>query len=540
MNTLISQINSKVGDLIGNYQKICKIYHDNREKVDLIIFPELSVTGYPPEDLLLSPAFQERALEVQSDICKLTADSETMILYGGINKIADQLYNVGICVKKGVVSDIVSKSYLPNYGVFDEKRYFCAGDGFKVVELGQVKFLVLICEDLWDELLLHKINQLEFDKIIILNASPYNINKYQRRFELVTNLSIGLEKEVIYVNMVGGQDSLVFDGRSFVTNKSGQLVKLLQGFTEDNAIVTDVDNDVIIYHDDKTANIYQALLLGIEDYILKNGFSSVLIGLSGGIDSALCAVLAGDALGVDQVNLVKMPSQYTSQDSFRDANKLITNMGCNNDTEIAISKILESLLIALTPHFANKKKDITEENLQSRIRGVILMALSNKLNHLVLSTSNKSESAVGYATLYGDMCGAYAPLKDIYKTTIYDLVEWRNNNIPANSKCQILDIIPQNIIIKEPTAELKEQQKDSDNLPEYSELDKILKNLIEKRLSISEIVALGLDAVKVKKISNLLFTSEYKRRQSPIGPKISNLSFDKDRRYPITNGYPNN
>lgn len=536
MKILISQINTRVGDVDYNYEKISRIYIDNKDKVDLIIFPELVTTGYPPEDLLLSESFKGRVFDVQSKIVNLTkAPNSAGTIFGGLHYLKDVLYNSAIYAVGGIVNKVVNKCVLPNYGVFDEKRYFDSWDKLQTIEIKGKNFLILICEDLWSDQLPEMVKDLDFEKVIVINASPYAINKYRQRRNVATNLG----NEMIYVNLVGGQDNLVFDGRSFVLDAKGNTKLMLKSFAEENAIYDDESSNFIQYNDNQVENIYLALLTGLRDYIHKNGFESILIGLSGGIDSALCAVIAADALGVDMVNLVKMPSGFTSKESFDDADELSSRIKCGHVSEIKIDDIMQKFLGGLAPSFLGKKEDLTEENLQSRIRGVLLMALSNKLGHLVLSTSNKSESAVGYSTLYGDMCGAYSPLKDVYKTMVYKLSKWRNDNIPSSSRCKVLNPIPENIISKEPTAELRHDQKDSDNLPEYDILDVILRKLIEKRMSVGEIAGFGIEKDVVKKVNRLLLMSEYKRRQSAIGPKISNLSFDRDRRYPITNGYKN-
>ena len=542
MKLVIAQQNFLLGDLQGNFQKIANIYIKYQDEVDLIIFPELSLTSYPPEDLLLSQAFLEQNNQIKKQLYVLTKNHRAAILYGDIFLENDVLYNAAIYIKDGKAAKIIKKCFLPNYGVFDELRYFAPNQELTTVNIAGEECLVLICEDLWHKDLLAIIEkkQPKLDKIIILNASPFAVDKFTRRYDLVKNLATKLESEVIYVNLVGGQDSLVFDGKSFIVDRKGQLVTLLKSFSEDVKLIDDQKiTKIISYQDNKLADIYNALILSMRDYVYKNNFKSVLIGLSGGIDSALCAVLASDALGVENVYLVKMPSRYTSKQSFTDADNLINALGCKNILDLNIENIYNSFLTELETSFNNCQPDLTEENLQARIRGVLLMALSNKFSHLVLATSNKSESAVGYATLYGDMCGAFSPLKDIYKTLVYQLVKWRNNNVSLISFANNLNLVSSSLINKAPTAELRDNQKDSDNLPEYDILDQILAYLIEGRKSVSEIIELGFDRKEVEKINKLLLRSEYKRRQSALGPKISQLSFDRERRMPITNLYSN-
>ncbi len=386
----------------------------------------------------------------------------------------------------------------------------------------------------------------EIDAIITINASPFSINKSQQRYDAAMEFVKPLKKPLIYVNQIGAQDSLIFDGGSFALDKNGRKIVELAEFKEDDSLIK-IDNLGLINNQDKEPKtikdinqklhrIYNSCILGIRDYLSKNNFKKVIIGMSGGIDSAICASMAVDAIGSQNVKLMALPSKFNSKTSFDDANKCSNNLGVKLEA-IEIEDIFSSFNKALEKQFSGKKTDLTEENLQSRIRGNLLMALSNKLGYLLLSTGNKSEMAVGYATIYGDMCGSLNPLKDIYKSDIFELAKWRNRNIPSISIYNKKNIIPKNIIDKEPTAELRENQKDSDSLPEYEILDKILFHLIEEEMSVDEIISLGFKAEIVKKVANLFYNSEYKRKQSVIGIKISEMSFDKDRRYQITNKF---
>jgi len=527
------QANFTVGALAENSNKLLNSYKDCADKSDLVIYPELGILGYPPEDLLFSKNFIAQAIAKQEDIVKATLSQKAAILFGGIEEENGELYNVAIYASDGKTQQIIRKNSLPNYGVFDEKRFFAAAKEHQVIELNNLKYLVLVCEDLWQEDLMQKINGLDFQAVLVLNASPYTQGKLSKRIDLAKQFGV----PVYYNNLVGGQDSLVFDGNSFVLDGKGKLVKLLAGFKEDVCVVEDLSGEVFL--PEQLEENYQALMLGLKDYLHKNGAKSVILGLSGGADSALVAAIACDALGADKVNLVTMPSRFTSKESFSDADALIANLECVNFQEIEIEGMKDSFLTALEPSFAEKQEDLTEENLQARIRGVLLMALSNKFGHMVLATSNKSEAAMGYATLYGDMCGAYGLIKDVYKTEVYKLIEWRNKNVPSLSLNPVSNPIPENIIHKAPTAELRDDQKDSDSLPEYEVLDKIIYGLIEERKSVAELVVLGFAKDDVEKANRLLRISEYKRYQAAPGPKISELSFDKERRIPLTNYFEN-
>jgi NAD+ synthase len=537
LKIITAQINPIVGNVEYNLDKIKEIYDKYADGVDLVVFPELAITGYPPEDLLLLDNFIDITLNAQKDITEFTKDRKAGILFGGISSEKDKLYNCAIFSAGGKLNKIIRKISLPNYGVFDEKRYFHPGESFSTIEVGGEKLLIILCEDLWSEDLIEKIENITFDNIISINASPFTADKLESRILRVANVAKKLKKNFLYLNLIGGQDSLVFDGYSFLTNARGEISQMLNGFSEDIKTVSFNGEKTKTSLPCKEERIYNACLIGIRDYFHKNNNQSALIGSSGGVDSALCATLCSDALGSDNTHLVKLPSKFTSDESFSDADKLIEKLGCKNILNIDIEPIYLQIINSLEPIFKNLENDLTEENIQSRIRGMLLMALSNKFGHLVLSTGNKSELAVGYATIYGDMCGAYAPIKDIYKSSVFAICKWRNDNIPDNSKSKINSPIHSNIIEKAPTAELRENQKDSDSLPEYDILDVILENLIEKKLPRKQIVKLGFEKEIVEHVSQLLSRSEYKRNQAAMGPKISELDFERDRRFPITNGY---
>jgi len=545
----LEQLNFCVGDLDENYQKIIRSFKNACEnEVDLVIFSELAITGYPPEDLLQKPYFISECQKKIQELCKITTGHKTAILLGYPVIISNQnnqksLYNAAILIENST-EKIIYKTSLPNYGVFDEKRYFTASSNVNSLNFRGFNLAILICEDVWEIKNSQILINGNIDGILTINASPFEVNKIEARFEIVKEFIKNVNKPLIYVNQIGGQDALIFDGSSFAADKEGKIILSMAEFQEDSSIIelkkngniSNLKTKTTTYVHDNNSRIYNAVILGIRDYIYKNGFSKVIIGMSGGIDSALVATMAVDALGSDNIKLVALPSRYNSNSSLKDATECSNNLGIKIDV-ISIEPMYETMINSLSDQFLNTKKDLTEENIQSRIRGNILMALSNKFGHLLLTTGNKSEMAVGYATIYGDMCGSFNPLKDIYKTKVFELAKWRNKNIPEISIYKKLNLIPENIISKPPSAELRDNQKDSDSLPEYEILDAILYNLIEEQKSVREIIHLEFDEQLVKKIARLFYNSEYKRRQAVIGPKISKMSFDKDRRYPITNKF---
>lgn len=549
----IAQINFIVGDLDGNTKKIINQYQDPQNKdVDVLIFSELAITGYPPEDLLHKKYFLEEVKDKIEEICEITKNNNTAILVGAPVVFSDKydiesLFNCAILIEDSFVKEIVRKTAIPNYGVFDEKRYFEEAPNLTNISFRDFRLAVLVCEDIWTKKNAFLLNDKKVDGVIVINSSPFSQKKIEKRFKIAKTFITHIKKPLIYVNQIGGQDNLVFDGSSFVLDGDGELALELNEFQEDEKIFTiNHDGEVINgkFKENNSENeedlnfsrIYNCLILGVRDYLAKNNFEQVVIGMSGGIDSALCAAIAVDAIGCENVKLVALPSKYNSKTSFDDAFECADNLGVKLDV-ISIEEPFLALENTLKDQFKDTKKDLTEENLQSRIRGGILMAISNKFGHLLLTTGNKSEMAVGYATIYGDMCGSLNPLKDVYKSEVYKLSNWRNSNIPQISIYKKTQIIPQNIIEKEPTAELRENQKDSDSLPDYDILDEILFNLIEEEKSIKDIIALGFEEELVKKVAKLLYNSEYKRKQAVIGIKISKMSFDKDRRYQISNKF---
>jgi NAD+ synthetase len=524
----IAQINPKVGDLAGNVFRITDAI--SKGNADIVVFPEMSLVGYPAQDLQLNLGFLKAVKTQINTLVKFSKDIEAAFVIGAPLRSGKKIYNCAMVIHKGKILKTIRKIALPNYGVFDEKRIFSSASSPVVFEFQNKKICILICEDLWEDKVVKKVQSQKPDVVISINASPFDIQKSTKRKELV---KIGIP--VVYVNQVGGQDDLVFDGGSFVTNQNGDVIWQAKYFEEDFVnFEFGASKEIINANEVLEEKVYNALVLGLRDYLHKTGFSKVLLGLSGGIDSALVAAIACDALGSENVRGVRMPSQYSSEHSLDDAKDSADRLGCKLET-IAIKNLFETFGVALEESFKNTKSDLTEENLQARIRGVLLMAISNKKGELLLATGNKSEYACGYSTLYGDMCGAFAPLKDVYKTMVYKLSNWRNKNIPTISLLQKLDVIPQSSITKPPSAELKPNQTDQDTLPPYDILDKILYHLIEEDLSVKEIIKKGFDKKLVARTYKMLIAAEYKRNQAPIGTKISIRDLTKDRRYPIVN-----
>jgi len=543
----LAQINPTVGDLDGNCAKILQEFKLASEAgCDLAVFPEMVLSGYPCEDLWQKKYFISACSIKIAEICKATQSSKCAILVGAPtieNFRGKELFrNSIVLIENGEIKKIINKKTLPNYGVFDERRYFEPSNMLSLVEFRGLTLAILICEDLWDAKNLYLLQEQILDAVITINASPYTTTKHSHRQQITQKICQNLGKPLLYVNQVGAQDSLVFDGSSFVMNKEGEIVLQMKEFAEDSVIIEVEKEGKIIssitqnwVEKNPASQDYSACVLGLRDYIQKNGFKKVLLGMSGGIDSALVATIAVDALGAENVALYALPTRFNSETSMIDAQNCAKNLSRDLNI-ISIESAFESMLFTLKQS-ENETSSLAQENLQSRIRGNILMTLSNSSGALLLSTGNKSELACGYATLYGDMCGAFNPLKDLYKTQIYVLANWRNVNVPEISVYPHQNLIPQNIITKAPTAELRPNQKDSDSLPEYEILDRILFALIEEKKSITQICADGFNEDLVKKVAKLFYSSEHKRKQSVIGPKISNMSFDKDRRYPITNKF---
>lgn len=535
----LAQINLKVGDLENNLANMTRFAENaRRQQADLIVFPELAITGYPPEDLLFRQGFIEQARDC---IERLAADVPDIAILTGFPRRDEQgrSYNSAAWLAGGRIRHVYDKQILPNYGVFDEKRYFAAGQTPAVIDLAGCRLGVTVCEDIWESGPLRAAAAAGAQIIINLNASPFHLRKVAERRAVLKARCRENRLPVVYVNLVGGQDELVFDGHSMTVNRDGDIVFQAPGFVERLDIV---DFEPVAGFkvppppaeaagedttEDDNAAAYRALVLAVRDYVTKNGFNGVVLGLSGGVDSALTLAVAVDALGADRVEAVMMPSRYTSGMSREDAARIAKNFGVSYE-EITIEPAFESLLASLQPVFGDLPPDTTEENLQARCRGAILMAISNKKSKLVLATGNKSELAVGYATLYGDMAGGFAPLKDVSKTRVYALCAFRNRQAP---------MIPARIIERPPSAELAPDQKDEDSLPPYPVLDRILELYLEEEKSISSIVADGFDEVIVREVVKKVNRNEYKRRQAAPGVKITKRAFGRERRYPITNGY---
>ena len=543
LNIALAQLNPTVGDIDGNLNLVRAARRD-AGRADLLVTGELMVCGYPPEDLVLKPSFQ-RAVEKQvRAFARETADGGPAVLLGAPWREDGCLYNAALLIGDGEILAHSYKSDLPNYGVFDEKRVFAAGGNRKPVEFKGLNLGVMVCEDMWQAGVSDNLGKAGADLLIVLNGSPFDVEKKTARFDFARARVRETGLELAYVNLVGGQDELVFDGDGFVMARDGTLSlrgkswmpEILQTTwrkSEDGWHCVARDCDA---HPAGMEQIYRAVTLGLRDYVNKNRFPGVLIGLSGGIDSALSAAVAVDALGADKVHCVMMPSPYTSQESLDDAAEIAELLGCRLDS-ISIEPAMRAFNEMFSSQFAEQAADTTEENVQARSRGISLMALSNKFGYMVLSTGNKSEMSVGYATLYGDMCGGYSVLKDIYKTTVFALSEWRNSHVPEDALGPSGPVMGARVISKPPSAELKPDQKDEDSLPPYDQLDDILHGLIEIELSAKEIAARGHAPETVERVWRMLDGAEYKRRQAPPGVKISSRAFGKDRRYPITNGF---
>jgi NAD+ synthase (glutamine-hydrolysing) len=521
----IAQFNPIVGDIKGNALRMLDLINEAHEiGAHLIVFPELAITGYPPEDLLLRDGFIEQVNNEISNLCDL-APSAITILFGAPSQLKDSLFNSAYCIQSNRIIHVYNKQELPNYGVFDEKRYFTSGDESFVFECQQTKVGVLICEDQWVDGPIDRLCTSNVDVIVSLNASPFQIDKQNQRIDICKLFALKFDLFFIYVNMVGGQDEVVFDGNSFVISNHGELTLQFPAFKELSLLHNSTDYLPSTLSEEES--IYSALVLATRDYIQKNSFGGALIGLSGGIDSALTLAVAVDAIGHENVHAVMMPYQFTSDMSLEDSELQARNQGVQF-SNIDIHLMVDSFNFSLNDFFENTSPDSTEENIQARVRGTLLMALSNKYHKIVLATGNKSEMAVGYATLYGDMCGGFAPLKDIPKTMVYRLSSYRNT---------ISQIIPERVISRPPSAELAPNQIDQDTLPSYDILDDILKRFVELKHSVVQITEQGHSLEVVNKITSMILKNEYKRRQSAPGPKISGNAFGKERRYPMTSKF---
>jgi NAD+ synthase (glutamine-hydrolysing) len=534
LRILVAQLNLLVGDVSGNCDRIVAAARTarDRDQADLVVFPELALTGYPPEDLLLRPELIARVEAALEALCAQTQGIALVVGYprsdlGG-------LYNAAGLVVDGRIIAEYAKQRLPNYSVFDEKRYFRPGSAPSVCDFKGVRLGLSVCEDIWEEGPTEQAAEAGAELLININASPYHAGKASERESLVQRRASEHGLPIVYANLVGGQDELVFDGGSFVVDANGELTQ--RGpFFEEAQILVEVEHEPrprpvrgelapIPAEEDA---VYRALLLGVRDYVRKNGFQGAVVGLSGGIDSALTLAIAADALGADQVAAVLMPSRYTAGMSVEDALAEARALGVESSV-ISIEPAFQAFLTMLEGAFAGLPEDVTEENIQARCRGVTLMAISNKKGRILLTTGNKSEMAVGYATLYGDMAGGFAPLKDVFKTSVYRLARYRNS---------LSAIIPERVLTRAPSAELRADQSDQQSLPPYELLDPILARYIESDESVAQIVAAGYPEEDVRRVVRMVDRNEYKRRQAPPGVRITRRAFGRDRRYPITSGF---
>lgn len=528
----LAQANFLVGDVDGNVDKLIALANRAKKELaaDAIVFPELTLTSYPPEDLLLRRGLYS---QVEEGLARIASEVEGIDLIVGYPlRQEGRHYNAASLIRDGKIEAVYLKQALPNYAVFDEKRYFSEGREACIVEIGGVRFAITICEDVWEQEPIDKAVQGGAQIILNLNASPYHLNKYRLRQQQVAEQVARHKVPIVYVNLVGGQDELVFDGNSFVIDSAGSVTQRLPAFTESLA-VCEINQSAAVLEGaiapelSDEESVYQALVLGVRDYVTKNRFPGVVVGLSGGVDSALTLAIAVDALGADKVEAIMMPSPYTSEMSLEDAAAVATNLAVEYST-INIGPLVEAYNKALAERLSGLPADVTEENIQARVRGNLLMAVSNKTGRMVLTTGNKSEMSVGYATLYGDMAGGFAAIKDVPKTLVYQLCKHRN---------LIAHVIPERILTRAPSAELAPDQKDTDTLPPYDILDGILERYVERDETLQEIIAAGYDAATVERVAGMVDRNEYKRRQAAPGVKITPKAFGRDRRYPITSGF---
>lgn len=539
VKVIMAQVDPIVGDIDGNVRLILSTAKKAKTEqgADIVVFPEMTITGYPPEDLLLRKGLYYKVNLALTDLCEGAKQLGDLIIVVGYPAMDDlgERFNMAAWIENGTIQASYIKQNLPNYSVFDEKRYFQPGNRPCVVEFKGIKFGLLICEDVWRFFPADQVKVAGADVILNLNASPFSQEKHQDRIKTIKRRVSETKIPIIYVNQVGGQDDLVFDGGSFAVCAAGEVqvqspefkvaLTPVQVIKQAGRVVILPGEQAELYQDE--ARIYQALVLGVKDYVAKNGFSGALLGLSGGIDSALTLAIAVDALGAEKVEAVMMPFRYTAAMSVEDAELQAKTMGVHYHA-IEIETIYQQFENALMPRFEGCEADVTEENLQARIRGMLLMSISNKSGKLVLATSNKSEVAVGYSTLYGDMVGGFSPLKDVPKTLVYRLAAYRNS---------LSAVIPERVITRPPSAELRPNQTDQETLPDYDQLDEIIRNYVKLDRSATEIIALGFDAEEVRKVIKMIDRSEYKRRQAAPGIKITQRAFGRDRRYPITSRY---
>ena len=535
LNIVMVQEVFQVGDIKSNADKIIDAaISAANEGADLVVFPELALVGYPPEDLLFRRGFLDQVkhecLRIQHSLKDVIGDSG--VVFGLPYEHAGKLYNAALYLNEGIIRQFCFKQSLPNYSVFDEVRYFTPGHESSVIKVKGHTIGLMICEDVWQPEIVERSKANGAKVIIAINASPFHINKHEERIAVLKSHADQFQVPIMYLNMVGGQDELVFDGDSLAVDRQANVVARARLFDTDVIKVVFDGNDISSSHamapeESSDAVTYKALVTGVRDFVRQNGFTGVVIGLSGGVDSALTLAIAVDALGADNVEAVMMPSRYTADISLQDAEAEAGSLGVKYDV-VEIEAVFDSFLTTLAPVFDGAPADTTEENIQARCRGVLLMAISNKKGRMVLTTGNKSEMAVGYATLYGDMCGGFAPIKDVCKTLVYKLCRYRNSVSP---------VIPERVLTRPPSAELREDQCDQDSLPDYDILDRILELSVEQDKPVDEIVAQGISREDVLHVITLVQRNEHKRRQSAPGIRVTRRAFGRDRRYPITSGY---
>jgi NAD+ synthase len=540
----LAQVNPTVGDVAGNLAAVHRTRADAAAQgADLVVFPELVLVGYPPEDLVLRPALVDAAADALRHLQQETAHGGPGLVVTLPWREHGCLHNTVALVADGRV-DLRFKHELPNYGVFDEKRVFAPGPLPTPIPFRGIRLGIPVCEDIWFPRVTNHLRRAGAELMLVPNGSPFEVDKFGRRVQLARDRVAECGVPLAYINQVGGQDELVFDAGSFVVNADGSLAQLLP-FWREAVVATSWERrngtfqclgTTDLAELPRPQSVYSAMMLGLRDYVRKNGFSGIVLGMSGGIDSALTAAVAVDALGRDRVRGVRLPSRFTSRESLDDAAESARLLGMRLDT-VEIKEPVDAAERQLAPLFAGRERDVTEENLQARMRGLLLMGISNKFGELLVTTGNKSEMSVGYATLYGDMCGGYSVLKDIYKTEVYALSAWRNEHLPEGALGPAMRVIPERSITKAPTAELRPNQTDQDSLPPYDVLDAILNGLVEDEASVQAIVERGYDRDTVTRVQRLLYSAEYKRRQAPPGVKITRRSFGRDRRYPLTNRF---
>jgi NAD+ synthase len=541
----LAQLNPHEGAITANRDRIRHARAQAAARgADIVVTPEFSIAGYPPEDLVRKPAFVAACEAAIGELAADTADGGPALIVGGPWRSNGHLHNAAFVLDAGQIVARRAKHELPNYGVFDDKRVFDPGPAPGPVMLRGMRVGLMICEDWWFPAVSETLAESGAEVLLSVNGSPFEAGKDDHRVQLAIRRVVETGLPFVFLGQVGGQDELVFDGKSFVLNADRSVALQMPGFVEDIRVTEWMQTNegwrcapqTLEPQPDDDTEVWQAMMLGLRDYVTKNRFPGVVLGLSGGIDSAISAAVAVDALGADRVQAVMMPSPYTSRDSLEDAAECARLLGIRYDV-VSIGPAMAAFGGMLEPAFAGRQADITEENIQSRCRGLILMALSNKFGSMVLTTGNKSEMSVGYATLYGDMCGGYSVLKDVYKTAVFRLSRWRNAHHPPGALGPAGRVMPERVITKAPSAELRPDQRDEDSLPPYAVLDAILQALIEGEQSVDQVVAAGHDRATVLRVWRLLDRAEYKRRQAPPGVKITARAFGRDRRYPITNGF---